>query len=171
MKGLPRSRSRGPQAFSPIIKTTVKATNVAVSVAGTSGVGWGTAVIGDLPEGNILLLGAVAYFTFTGPTSASLSDTFDGDYAIGSAPTGDATLSGSEVDIIQSTALGAATAEVSPRARGTSTGATAGVILDNTDGSLELNLQLLIDDADISGTVAMTATGVLHLSYIVLGDD
>lgn len=171
MKGLPRSRSRGPQAFSQIIKTTVKATNVAVSVAGTSGVGWGTAVIGDLPEGNILLLGAVAYFRFTGPTSASLSDTFDGDYAIGSAPTGDATLSGSEVDIIQSTALGAATAEVSPRARGTSTGTTAGVILDNTDGSLELNLQLLIDDADISGTVAMTATGVLHLSYIVLGDD
>ncbi len=31
------------------------------------------------------------------------------------------------------------------------------VILDNTDGSLELNLNLLIDDASISGTVAPRA--------------
>lgn len=169
-KGLPRSHGRG-LVKSPVNKLVLSVKDVAVSVAGTSGVGWGTAVIGDLPEGNILLLGAVSYFTFTGPTSASLSDTFDGDYAIGSAPTADATLSGSEVDIIQSTSLGAATAEVSPRARGTSAGSAAGVILDNTNGSLELNLQLLVDDADISATVAMTASGTLYLSYIVLGDD
>lgn len=171
MKGLPRSRSRGPLAKSNVNKLILKVSGVAISVAGSSGVGWGTAVIGDLPEGNILLLGAVSYLQFTGPTSASLVDTFDGDYSIGSAPTDDATLSGSEVDIIQSTALGAATAEVSPRARGTSAASAAGVILDNTDGSLELNLNLLIDDADISGTVAMTASGHLFLSYIVLGDD
>lgn len=169
-KGLTRSRARGLTA-APVNKLTLKFNSVAVSVAGTSGVGWGTAVIGDLPDGNILLLGAVAYVQFRGPTSASLGDTFDGDFAIGSAPTADATLSGAEVDIIQSTALGAATAEVSPIVRGTSAGTAAGTILDNTDGSLELNLQLLIDDADISGTVAMTATGVLYLSYIVLGDD
>lgn len=169
-KGLPRSRSRGGNKL-PVRRIDLAFKDVAISVAGTSGVGWGTAVIGDLPEGNILLLGAVAYAQFTGPASASLADTFDGDYAIGSTPADDGTVTDGDVDIIQSTALGAATAEVSPRARGTSAAATAGVILDNTDGSLELNLNLLIDDANISGTVAMTATGVLHLSYIVLGDD
>lgn len=170
MKGLPRSLAHGGNK-QPVRRLDLKFKDVAVSVAGTSGVGFGSAVIGDLPEGNILLLGAVAYATFSGPTSASLVDTFDGDYGIGSTPASDATITNGDVDIVQSTALGAATAEVSPRARGTSAAATAGVILDNTDGSLELNLNLLIDDADISGTVAMTATGVLHLSYIVLGDD
>lgn len=170
-KGLPRSRNRGSVARSPIVRLTLKVSNVAISVAGTTGVGWGTAVIGDLPEGNILLLGAVAYMQFTGPTSASLVDTFDGDYGIGSTPADDGTITNGDVDIVQSTALGAATAEVSPLARGTSASSAAGVILDNTDGSLELNLNLLIDDANISGTVAMTATGTLHLSYIVLGDD
>lgn len=170
MKGLPRSLTRGGNK-QPVRRLDLKFNSVAISVAGTTGVGFGSAVIGDLPEGNILLLGAVAYATFTGPTSAALVDTFDGDYGIGSTPADDATITNGDVDIIQSTALGAATAEVSPRARGTSAAATAGVILDNTDGSLELNLNLLIDDANISGTVAMTATGVLHLSYIVLGDD
>ena len=88
---------------------------------------------------------------------------------IGSAPTADATLSGSEVDIIASTALGAATAGVSPRARGTN---ATQVILDNTDGSLELNLNLLIDDANISAdSQSLTASGELHIVYSVLGDD
>lgn len=169
-KGLPRSLARGGNR-QPVRRLDLKFTNAAISVAGTSGVGFGSAVIGDLPEGNILLLGAVAYATFSGPTSASLVDTFDGDYGIGSTPCDDGTITNGDVDIIQSTALGAATAEVSPRVRGTSASSTAGVILDNTDGSLEINLNLLIDDANISGTVAMTATGVLHLSYVVLGDD
>lgn len=169
-KGLPRSLGRGGNK-QPVRRIDLKFKNVPISVAGTSGIGWGTAVIGDLPEGNILLLGAVSYAQFTGPTSASLVDTFAGNYGIGSTPADDATITNGDVDIIQSTALSAATAEVSPLTRGTSAGSAAGVILDNTDGSLELNLNLLIADADISGTVAMTATGILHLSYIVLGDD
>lgn len=168
-KGLPRSLSRGDAAQHSVVKRTFTVDSLAISVDGATGVGWGTAVLGDLPEGNILLLGATSYLTFTGPTSASLGDTWQGDYAIGSAPTADATLSGSEVDVIPLTAIAAATAEVSPRTRGAN--ATA-VLLDNTDGSLELNLQLLIDDADISADgIAMTADGEVMLAYIVLGDD
>ena len=170
-KGLPRSLARAG-AKAPIRRLDLNFERVSITVNGATGVGWGTAVIGDFPQGNILLLGATCYAQFTGPTSAGLVDTFDGDYAIGSAPTADATLSGSEVDIIQSTALGAATAEVSPLARGTSAAAICGTILDNTDGSLELNMNLLIDDANISADgVIMSATGNLSVAYIVLGDD
>jgi hypothetical protein len=170
-KGLPRSLARGG-VTAPVRRQTIKVTNAVVQVDGATGVGWGTAVIGDLPAGNILLLGAVSYMQFTGPTSASLADTYDGDYSIGSAPTADSTINGSEVDIIQSTALGAATAEVSPRARGTSAAAICGTILDNTDGSLEVNLNLLIDDANISADdLNFTASGEVHISYVVLGDD
>jgi hypothetical protein len=170
MKGLPRSLSRGLLARQDVVKQVVKVNELAIQVDGATGVGFGSAVIGGLPEGNILFLGAVAYMQFTKAASATgIQDTFDGDYSIGSAPTDDATLSGSEVDIITSTALGAATDGVSPRARGTN---ATQVILDNTDGSLELNLNLLIDDADISADEqSLTASGELYIVYSVLGDD
>jgi hypothetical protein len=48
----------------------------------------------------------------------------------------------------------------------------AQTILDNTDGSLEINLNVLINDASISADAqAATADGYIVLSYIVLGDD
>lgn len=171
MKGLPYSQSRGNPQTAQIKKVRVPFTSKAIEVDGASGVGFGSAVIGGLPVGNILLLGAVAYAQFT-TASASVQAAFDGDYSIGSAPTADASLSGAEVDIIPSTALGAATAKVSPNKRGVSTASIGGTVLDNTDGSLELNLNLLIDDANISADdVAFTATGEVWLSYVVLGDD
>lgn len=166
MKGLIRSLSRNP-VRQAVRKQVVRLSNVAISVAGTTGVGFGSAVIGDLPEGNILVLGAVSYLQFT-TVDADVQATFDGDYSIGSATTADAALAGAEVDIIPSTALGAATAGVSPVVRGAQ-GAQA--VLDNTDGSLELNLNLLIDDANISGTGDFTVSGYVVLVYSVLGDD
>lgn len=168
-KGLVRSLRRAAPTAAQVIKQSFRGTTT-VSVAGTSGVGWGTVVIGDLPQGNILLLGAVAYATFSGPAggSAGLADTWSGDFAIGSAPTADATINGAEVDIIPSTAVGPATAEAAPIVRATN---ATPVILDNTDDSLEINLQALVDDADISATVVLTVAYELHLSYVVLGDD
>jgi len=168
-KGLPRSLANGAKTRAPIVKQTIKVDALALTVDGATGVGFGSAVAGDFPEGNILLLGAVAYLAFTGPTSASLADDWEGDYGVGTTPAGDATLTGADVDLIASTALAAATAEASPRTRGT--GATQ-AILDNTDGSLEVNVSLLVDDADISADdLAFTATGEIYLSYVVLGDD
>lgn len=166
-KGLTRTLSRNP-ARQAILKKTFKLSALALSVAGTSGVGFGSAVLGDLPEGNILIMGAVAYMQFT-TADGDVQATFDGDYSVGSAATADATLNGAEVDIIPSTSFGgAATAGVSPLARGAQPAQT---ILDNTDGSLELNLNVLIDDANISGTGDFTVTGVLYLVYSILGDD
>jgi hypothetical protein len=152
-----------------IIKEISLARALALTVAGASGVGWGTVVLGGLPEGNLLILGAVANMRFSGPTSGSLDDDWVGDFGIGSTPASDGTISAGDVDIIDSTAIGAATAEVSPVTRGT--GVTTKV-LDNTAGTLELNMNLLIDDADISADgIEMTVDGELYLSFVVLGDD
>lgn len=171
-KGLPRSLSRGEPQRQEIIKQTFTVRNVTLTVDGATGVGFGSVVIGDLPKGNILLLGAVAYMQFTGPTSAQLSDTWNGDYGIGTTPAGDATITAGDVDMIQSTAVGPAVAEASPRTRGISLNADAGEIHDNTDNSLEINLNLLVDDADISANgIAMTVNGELTLLYSVLMDD
>lgn len=166
MKGLPRSMSRAVAARAQIIKRQIPFSKT-IAVAGTSGVGFGTVVIDDLPEGNVLILGAVAYAQFS-TADADVQAAFDGDYSIGSTATADATLSGGDADIIPSSALGAATAKVSPIVRGAN---ATQAILDNTDGSLELNLNLIIDDANISGDADFVAEGILSIAYIVLGDD
>jgi len=170
-KGLPRSMSRGAPQRQIMKKHTININHsVTVSATGAA-VGFGTSMIGDLPEGNILFLGAVGYLQLSGSGSdANLDATWDGDFSVGTAPTADVTLSGAEIDILPSTALGAATAEVSPRAR--SVNATQ-AIFDNTDGSLELNLNVLVDAANIGdgATVVLTARGTLQLAYAVMLDD
>jgi len=173
MKGLVRSLGRGAPQSQPIVKQTISVRSLALEVDGATGVGWGTAVAGDFPEGNIVLLGVVSYLQFTGPTDAALVDTWEGDYGVGSTPASDATITAGDVDLIPSTALAAATAEVSPKTRGVQAdGAFAGVVLDNTDNSLEINVNLLVDDADISADdLAFTVDGEIYLSYVVLGDD
>lgn len=164
MKGLPRSLAHANIGVSKNIPVR----NLAIRTTGATGVGFGTAVIRDLPEGNLLLLGAVAYLQFTKLDAGTLA-TFDGDFAIGSTATADATLDGTDVNIIPSTPLGAATGGVSPMVRGAQPAQT---ILDNTDGSLELNLNLLIDDASVSADDQdFTVSGVVTLALIVLGDD
>lgn len=165
MKGLLRSLARSHKV--PVTRT-IKASSLALEVDGASGVGFGSAVLADFPQGNIRVIGAVANMQFTGPTSGSLADTWQGDFAIGSTPASDGTLTGADVDIVASTALAAATAEVSPKTRGTG----SGVLLDNTDGSLEMNISLLVDDANISADdLDFTVDGELYISYQVLGDD
>lgn len=168
MKGLDRSLSRGNPLKSNIIKDSI-AFDLTVSV--TDGApGFGTAVIQGLPEGNLLYFGAVIsldLFTADGDVIA----TFSGDFSVGTAPTADGTLSGAEVDLIASTAIGPATAGVTPVTRGASTDSLQGGVFDNTAGTLELNLNVIIDDASISGDADFTATGVLHIAYTMLGDD
>lgn len=172
-KGLPRSLAHANKALAPVVRETLVPIDKSITVDGSVTIGFGSLVIGDFPQGNVILFGAVAYFSFAGTgVDADLGDTWVGDYGIGTTPAGDGTLTAGDVDIIASTPLAAATAEVSPRTRATSSDALLGVVLDNTDGSLEINLNLLIDDADIAGIDSvLTVTGELYLSYIVLGDD
>ena len=170
-KGLLRSLRRAKAADQLVVKKTV-AVNSVVNVAATSTAkGFGTGVIGGLPEGNILILGVIANLAFAGPgASADLSDTWNGDFAIGSTPNADVTLSGTEVDVVPETAVGPASSEVVAKFR---TAVAAQSIIDNTAGTGELNLNILIDAADIGDdtNVDITVTGEVYLAYMVLGDD
>lgn len=173
MKGLPRSMSRGAPIRQEIIKQTIKVEDLAITVTGgaSTAVGTGTAVIGDFPEGNILFLGAIGYFSVAGSgADDDIAADWEGDFSVGTVPNANTTLSGTDVDILPSTALAAATAEVSPRTR--SANATA-AMFDNTDGSLELNFNLLTDDDDVTDSTAVTMyiTGELTILYSVMADD
>jgi len=170
-KGLPRSLSRGDKRKQEIIKERIRISGSVSVLAAGAGVGFGTLVIGDFPEGNILFLGAVTNINFSGTGSdANLTATWNGDFGIGTEPDANGTLASTEVDIIASTAIGPAVAEIAPQVRGAN---ATQAIFDNTDGSLEINLNVLIDAADITdaATVVLTITGELLLCYTVLGDD
>ena len=164
--------SRGAPQRQEIIKDTVVVRDATVTVTATgSAIGFGSAVIGDFPEGNILFLGAVGYLSFAGSGSdANLTDTWSGDFGVGTTPAADATITGGDVDIVGSTAIGPATGEAIARTRGVN---ASQAILDNTDGSLEINLNVLIDAANIGDnqSVDLTVNGEVFVSYVMLGDD
>lgn len=172
-KGLARSLSRGPALAQPITKESIAFEDLTITVSATgAAAGFGSAVVADFPEGNILFLGAISYVAFTGSGSdANLVDTWSGDYSMSDAPLADAAIDAdAERNIIYTTAVGAAVAEAIGETRGEKGGV---YFFDNTDGSLEINLNLTIDAADITDdqSVDITASGVLHIAYIVLGDD
>ena len=172
-KGLERSLSRGDALKKGAVKDIFVLNAAAITIDGATGIGVGTIVLGDFPEGNVLFLGATGYISIAGPGGdADLVDTWEGDYGVGTTPADDATITAGDIDIVGSTALGPAVAEVSPRTRGISVNADTGEVHDNTDGSLELNLNVLIDDADISADgIVCSATGEITVAYMMLGDD
>lgn len=178
MKGLQRSLSRAPigrvppSAQKQPLRLTHLLDGLTVDVVSvTTAIGFGSVVIADFPEGNILILGAVCNITLSGPGgNADLTDTWEGNFGVGSTPASDATISGADEDIIVETDLAAATAEIGVRTRAV---LAAPVTLNNTDNSLEINLNVLIDAAHIvdDKTVVLTVTGELEIVYQILGDD
>ena len=175
-KGLPRSMSRGDAQRQEIIKQTIPLRDFAVTVSATgAAIGFGSAPISGLPEGNVLFLGAVASNIVVSGSGAdaNLSDTFNGDFSIGTTPADDATITGADVDIIPSTALPAATAEVGVATRASHSAAVTGTVYNNTAADLELNFNVLVDAADIvdDESVDLTVNGVVTVAYIMLGDD
>tara|TARA_R110000851_G_scaffold120002_1_gene248090 strand:- start:29839 stop:30363 length:525 start_codon:yes stop_codon:yes gene_type:complete len=174
MKGLPRSLSRQNKSVAAVVKDTIDLTGRTVTVTATgAAIGFGSTQIHDFPEGNILLLGLAGTIGFAGSgADANLTDTWSGDYGIGTTPAADATITAADVDMIASTAIGAAVAEVIAPAR-VASALVASLMLDNTDGSLEVNLNVLIDAANIvdSQSVILTLSGSIQIAYVVLGDD
>jgi hypothetical protein len=167
MKGMPRSLARAPKSASVRRMTIpIRNLNVATTDAGAAGA-WGTAVLGGMPEGIILILGTVAHLSFT-KTTAGITDTFVATVAVGTSPTADGTLNGTEIDILAAAAQSAAVAGVSPVSLAANSTAQ---MVDNTDKSKEFNLNVTVPDAASSANSALKANGVIHVAYVVMGDD
>lgn len=169
-KGLPRSLSRGKGIKVPTKKLRLSL-NLDLEFTGSTGVAvFDTAIIGGLEEGNVCILGAVANLTFRGPTSANLTNDFQGDFSLGTEATANVTLNGAKVNIIPSTAIAAATAELSENNRGV---LAAPVTIDNTAGTLMINLNVTLDADEVTNAqaVMINVTGTVDILYSVLGDD
>lgn len=168
-KGLPRSLSRAPRGARDIVKERIYLDAQTLTVDGASGVGFGSLQLGVLPEGNILLLGAkIESMVVTGPGTGHTA-TWSGDFGVGSTAASDGTITAGDVDVIASTAIGPAVANVSPSTDGQN--ATVAFI-DATAGNVGVYLNMLVDDLDISADgVAFSVTGEFWIVYTVLGDD
>lgn len=139
-------------------------------------IAFATTVLAGLPQANLWIGAALAYFQVRDVGAAGLIAAFQGNFAVGSTPTANATLDTTEVNIIPSTAFTAA-AGVTPRVRaapaadGNGLMTNNGTFLDNTDGSLELNGNITILDASISAQATVRVTGELYLVMAEMGDD
>ena len=169
-KGLPRSLSRGKASPEAITKIRIPIDHSISVVAVSTAIGFGSVILAGFPEGQLKVMASAIKVQFAGPTDANLVDTWEGDFGVGSTPASDATISGTDVDLIGSTAIPAATAELSPEVN-----AIIGVdhILDNTENDLEVNLNLLIDAADITDdeTVVIAVTGYMEITLLTMLDD
>lgn len=132
---------------------------------------FGGVVIGKLPEGNLLFLGAVAYATVDATGQANVTNNWAGDFTIGTIGYGE---SGEYDSIVDNTVLTAgASDKITPRTRGAVNANDQMRILDNTDGNLDLYFNMLVSNGYITPTETGTFTidGVLYAAYVTLGDD
>lgn len=148
-------------------QTVLTFTNHSVTINDPTGAaGYGTTKCYDFPEGQITILSAVANLTLTAG-AGGISDTFNGDFALGTAGTADSDFGDAgEATIIASTATPAATSGAST-AKGQN---TAAVVIDGTGTAADLYLNFLVDDGDISAADTLAVGGTLTITWIKGGD-
>lgn len=123
----------------------------------------------DFPEGAVIIQGAVVDLALT-KSAAGVNADWDGDFSLGSAAAAaDATLTGTEANVIASTATPQAVAGATT-AKAVS---AAAVQLDGTATPVDLYLNVLVDDADQDVTTTPTnliANGTITILWANLGD-
>jgi hypothetical protein len=153
-------------------QTTLTLTNTPVVMADEAGVvAYGGLKIYDMPAGAILMLGAVSDLDLT-LSAGGINADWDGDVGIGTVTAGnDATLAGTEQNIIPTTAT--------PQASGSATTANAqstateNAVIDGTGTDPDVYLNFLVDDADhdVTGTPTnIVCNGTITLTWVNLGD-
>lgn len=170
MKGAPRTLARSALILSSDIvkKVTIPIRRLSVPITDPGGAnGFGTAIIGDVPTGDLIFLASVLRCRLTG-AAVGLAAAFAGNLAVGTAPTADATLAAGEVDIIPSVAFTTASSLVSVYTRYPGPTFTLAPV-DNRNGALELNFNCFITDATLTAASSLIVDGVLDLAYIHMG--
>lgn len=128
---------------------------ISVSAAGAA-IGFGTKHLDDFPVGHIYIQGAIARIGFE-KQDANIITTWSGSFSVGSTPTADATLTGTDANIIAEQAIGPAVAGRIVAARTPALPITP-FSLDNSNGALELNLNMTVAAASITDST----TGVIR---------
>jgi hypothetical protein len=150
-------------------QTTLTLASTPVTVANTTGASFGGVKLYDFPAGRILVLGVSASLGFVW-TDEDIAADGSGDYSLGTTITADATLATTDVDLLPSTAM--TDPAVLGVAAATSAALAASAQFDGTATAKDLNLNIIIDDADVSDAASdvVLASGTVTVHWINLGD-
>jgi len=153
-------------------QTVITFTDTPITLADEAGViAYGGLKVYDLPEGAILINGAVADINLT-KSSAGVNDNWDGDISIGTATAAnDADLTSTEADIVAKTATPQAAAGATTGDMVTATAQMA--IFDGTAAAKDVFVNVLVDDADhdVNGTACnIILNGTITITWVNLGD-
>ncbi len=149
-------------------KTTLTLASTPVTVANTTGASFGGVKLYDFPAGRILILGVTTTLTFNWAGQDIAADG-SGDFSLGSTITADATLDGTDVNMLPSSAM------LDPFVAGVGTGTgalAASAQLDGTATAIDMNLNLIIDDADVADAASdiVLVSGTVTCTWVNLGD-
>jgi hypothetical protein len=152
----------------PVHKTVLTITNLAITVTDTGGAngGQGSQKVYDFPEGVIQLLGASYNLTTVAAAGIGATAALVGSLGSAAAGVGDATLTGTEADMIAST-TGTLTGSAGTLAKHGSINTTA---FDGHTTALDAILNLAVPDAGISANAVVTVSGTITLVWANLGD-
>lgn len=159
----------------PIFQLRLTLDEVSVTVANTTGASFGGVKLFDFAEGRLLVLGSTADldFDWSGTAGDASGDeivqTGSGDFALGTTISADATLGGTDVDLLPSSAM------TDPFVAGVGRGVgalAASAQFDGTATAKDLNLNIIIDDADVEDTdsAPVLVSGTIIVTVINLGD-
>lgn len=125
------------------------------------------------PEGRILIMSAAIDCTVTCSSNfnASTDDVFVTSIGTASNAVGDATLSGTEVDIIASTEHDTASGDTVSFAWEADMTAGGDTVFDGTTTAVQLFWNAGVLDANTSGDVSITNAGTANVIWAFLGDD
>lgn len=135
-------------------------------------VAFGSLKILDLPAGLVGIKGAVMDLALTKSHATGVSDTWDGDIALGTTAAGNNNaLATTEQNIIPTTATPQAVAGATT-GDGKST-STEDAVIDGTGTASDVYLNILVDDADHDVTTNPTdiiVNGTITITYAMYGD-
>lgn len=145
--------------------TVPAATSIATVDATTNGA-QGSKLLFTFPEANVTILGATSNLTLT-KVGSNITATAAVIASVGTAVAGvDVTLTGTEADIIPSTAA-TLTAGVGAF-KGES---TSSLMKDGTTTPVPVYLNIVVPDAGSTGNDAFIVTGTIVISYTTSGDN
>lgn len=127
--------------------------------------GFGSAPIYLFPKKDIVINGLVAYLVFSS-ASAGLISTWSGNVSLGTSANADGSLTGSEVDVIPSAAIGPAVGKAIAAQRLVMPQSIAGLALDATLQP-PLYINMLVADASLSANSIITVSGKVYASILV----
>lgn len=158
-----------------INQTVLTLTATPITITDDAGVAqYGGVKIYDFPLGSICTLGGVVSGILTAGVTGTIIDNWDGDVALGTATaTTGATLTGTEADVLQSTAVSAGAADKDGVAEAfqiaTALTESGARWFDGTATAKDLYLNFVIDDDATHTTGTATFTGTVTITWMNLG--